>query len=159
MELHSRSLGGSAPVAAGPSGWGGPAAAPHCPSQGNPLRGCRAQSHVPVPQGMAEGAVPCSLLQGLQGAAWGSGTCPTCARVGTNDANPPSLSPGLAVPKPLVLPAHSPCVPPCLFQPAVTKRCPQLQQLRRAPGGPWGHVPLAGLLSSRLPPSAPDQAC
>lgn len=52
-----------------------------------------------------------------------------------------------------------PVSPSCLFQPAVTKQCPQLQQLRRAPGGPWGHVPLAGLLSSHLPPSAPDQAC
>lgn len=49
--------------------------------------------------------------------------------------------------------------PPCLSQPAVAKQCPQLQQLRRAPGRPRGHGPLAGLLSSHLPPPAPDQAC
>lgn len=33
MELHSRSLGGSAPAAAGPSGWGGPAADPTAPAR------------------------------------------------------------------------------------------------------------------------------
>lgn len=82
--------------------------------------------------------------------------------VGTTSTGPPDTSPGLAVRKSLALPAHPPRgfpPPPCLSQPAVAKRCPQLQQLRRAPGRPRGHGPLAGLLSSHLPPPAPDQAC
>lgn len=72
--------------------------------------------------------------------------------MGTNSASVPSTFPALAVPKPLALLA-----PPCLSHPAVTKQCPQLQQLRRAPGWPPGHGPLSGLLSSHLPPLGPNQ--